>query len=59
MELQLAALRHRGDIMTAATFSPGDERLHIATDQNRIYGFESRLPAVGLGKWGLYDSWKY
>ncbi|RJP24455.1 MAG: hypothetical protein C4527_18810 [Candidatus Omnitrophota bacterium] len=43
------------DVMTAATFSPDDERLYIATDRNRIFVFESRLPAAGLEEWDIFD----
>ncbi|RJP30996.1 MAG: hypothetical protein C4527_08650 [Candidatus Omnitrophota bacterium] len=43
------------DIMTAATFSPDDERLYIATDQNRIFVFESRLPAACFEEWELFE----
>ncbi len=42
------------DIMTAATFSPDDERLYIATSANNIYVFESRLPAACVKDWEVY-----
>ncbi len=44
------------EIMTAATFSPDDERLYIATDQNRIFVFESNLPSAGMENWELYNN---
>ncbi len=43
-----------GGQMTAATFSPDDEKLYIATSDYRIFEFNSELPESGTEVWEVY-----
>ncbi len=43
-----------GEEMTAATFSPDDTQLYIATKEERIYIFDSQLPYSKVDGWEVY-----
>ncbi len=42
------------ETMTAATFSPDEEKLYIATRQRNIYVFNSNLPQAEAANWEVY-----
>ncbi len=43
-----------GAQMTAATFSPDDEKLYIAASDYRIFMFESEIPESEVQMWEVY-----